>query len=310
MTEEIIQVRNVSKFFKNAKAVNDLSFSVQKGDVYGFLGQNGAGKSTMIRMLLTLIKPTKGSIKIFGNELASHRIDILKRVGAIIEKPDAYKYLSAYQNLALFAKLSGINPTRSLLMDELKRVGLTGREHDKVKTFSQGMKQRLGIAIALVHEPDIIILDEPTNGLDPQGIADMRNMILHLQHERKKTVLVSSHLLSEIEQIATRILIIDKGKKLVEGEASTLFDPANTMIEIETENNENTLLKLQESQWGQYVQPGKDNLLKLKMHKKLLPQLHQWLVQNGVEIISIIPRHSLEDLFLQVTSGKNYVENF
>ncbi|MEO7209693.1 MAG: ABC transporter ATP-binding protein [Chitinophagaceae bacterium] len=309
MTEEIIQVRNVSKSFNNAKAVNDLSFTVQKGDVYGFLGQNGAGKSTMIRMLLTLIKPTKGSIKIFGNELATHRIDILRRVGAIIEKPDVYKYLSAYQNLALFAKLSGINPTRSLLMDELKRVGLTGREHDKVKTFSHGMKQRLGIAIALVHEPDIIILDEPTNGLDPQGIADMRNLILHLRHERKKTVLVSSHLLSEIEQVATRILIIDKGKKLVEGEASTLFDPANTIIEIETANNENTLLKLKESQWKQYVQPASGSSVKLKMHKKLLPSLHQWLVQNGVEIISIIPRHSLEDLFLQVTSGKNYVEN-
>ncbi len=309
MTEEIIQVRNVSKFFKNAKAVNDLSFSVQKGDVYGFLGQNGAGKSTMIRMLLTLIKPTKGSIRIFGNDLATHRIDILKRIGAIIEKPDVYKYLSAYQNLALFAKLSGIAPTRSILMDELKRVGLSGREHDKVKTFSQGMKQRLGIAIALVHEPDIIILDEPTNGLDPQGIADMRNLILHLRHERKKTVLVSSHLLTEIEQVATRILIIDKGKKLVEGEASTLFDPANTIIEIETANNENTLLKLQESQWGQYIQPISGHSVKLKMHKKLLPSLHQWLVQNGVEIISIIPRHSLEDLFLQVTSGKNYVEN-
>ena len=308
MTEEIIQVRNVSKYFKNARAVNDLSFSVQKGDIYGFLGQNGAGKSTMIRMLLTLIRPTRGSIRIFGNELAAHRIDILKRVGAIIEKPDVYKYLSAYQNLALFAKLSGIKPSRSLLMDELKRVGLTGREHDKVKTFSQGMKQRLGIAIALVHEPDIIILDEPTNGLDPQGIADMRHLILHLKQERNKTVLISSHLLSEIEQVATRILIIDKGKKLVEGEAATLFDPAKTIIEIKSENIENTFLKLQGSQWGQYLQPGLDNFIKLKMHKKLLPELHQWMVQNRIEIISIIPRNSLEDLFLQVTSGENYVE--
>ncbi|MFZ1798652.1 MAG: ABC transporter ATP-binding protein [Chitinophagaceae bacterium] len=308
MTEEIIQVRNVSKYFKNASAVNDLSFSVQKGDIYGFLGQNGAGKSTMIRMLLTLIRPTSGSIRIFGNELAAHRIDILKRVGAIIEKPDVYKYLSAYQNLALFAKLSGIKPSRSLLMDELKRVGLTGREHDKVKTFSQGMKQRLGIAIALVHEPDIIILDEPTNGLDPQGIADMRHLILHLKQERNKTVLISSHLLSEIEQVATRILIIDKGKKLVEGEAATLFDPAKTIIEIKSENIENTFLKLQGSQWGQYLQPGLDNFIKLKMHKKLLPELHQWMVQNRIEIISIIPRNSLEDLFLQVTSGENYVE--
>ena len=308
MVEEIIQARNVSKFFKNAKAVNDLSFSVQKGDVYGFLGQNGAGKSTMIRMLLTLIKPTKGSIKYFGKDLSTHRIDILKRVGAIIEKPDVYKYLSAYQNLSLFAKLSGINPSRKALMDELYRVGLQGREFDKVKTYSQGMKQRLGIAIALIHGPEIIILDEPTNGLDPQGIADIRNLILYLHRDRKKTILISSHLLSEIEQVATRILIIDKGKKLVEGEAETLLDPANTVIEIKTGNIENTLVKMHESQWNQYVQAGNENAIKLKMHKKDIPVLHQWMVQNGIEVISLIPRHSLEDLFLQVTSGKNYVE--
>lgn len=135
MIEEIIQARNVSKFFKNVNAVNDLSFSVQKGDVYGFLGQNGAGKSTMIRMLLTLVKPSKGNIQFFRKDLSTHRIDILKRIGAVIEKPDVYKYLSAYQNLSLFAKLSGINPSRNILMDELHRVGLAGRENDKVKTY-------------------------------------------------------------------------------------------------------------------------------------------------------------------------------
>ncbi|MBS1729652.1 MAG: ABC transporter ATP-binding protein [Bacteroidetes bacterium] len=309
MPEEIIQVNHVSKNFKDIIAVNDLSFTVLKNDVYGFLGQNGAGKSTMIRMLLTLIRPSSGEINIFGKQLATHRIESLKRMGAIIEKPDVYKYLSAFQNLALFAKLSGMRPSKSLLMDALKQVGLQNREHDLVKTFSQGMKQRLGIAIALIHEPDIIILDEPTNGLDPQGIADMRKMISYLQQERKKTVLVSSHLLSEIEQIATRILIIDKGKKLIEGEASTLLDPSNTMIEIKALKLEEALAKLRNSQWESLLVPGDEHSIKLKMSKNLIPKLHQWLVQNNVDIISMIPRHSLEDLFLQVTSGKNNVES-
>jgi len=155
--------------------------------VYGFLGQNGAGKSTTIRMLLTLIAPTEGSIEIFGLNLNTHRRQIMQQTGAVIEKPDVYKYLTAYENLKLFAKLSDVKPTNELLMQQLDMVGLAGRAHDKVKTFSQGMKQRLGIAIALVHNPKLIVLDEPTNGLDPQGIADIRNLILHLSRERKKS---------------------------------------------------------------------------------------------------------------------------
>lgn len=178
-----------------------------------FLGRMVPGKSTTIRMLLTLVRPTSGTISIFGKELFTHRTEILKQVGAVIEKPDLYKYLSAFDNLSLFAKLSGIKPTRSLLLDQLKLVGLEERAFSKVKTFSQGMKQRLGIAVALVHDPKLILLDEPTNGLDPQGIADMRNLVLKLSREMGKTILVSSHLLSEIELIATRMLIIHKGKK-------------------------------------------------------------------------------------------------
>ena len=158
----------------------------------------------------------------------------MKQVGAIIEKPDLYKYLSAYENLKLFAKLSGIKYSQRQLMQQLEMVGLQGREHDKVKTFSQGMKQRLGIAISLVHNPKLIILDEPTNGLDPQGIADIRNLILHLSREMKKTIFVSSHLLNEIEQVATRVLIIDKGKKIVEGSAAELFDPSQTIVELDS----------------------------------------------------------------------------
>jgi ABC-type multidrug transport system ATPase subunit len=308
--QEIIKVTSLSKQFGNLTAVDDLSFSVQGGDVYGFLGQNGAGKSTTIRMLLSLIAPTKGDIELFGLNLRSHRIAILKQVGAIIEKPDLYKYLSAYENLKLFAKLSGIKHAEKQLMQQLEMVGLAGREHDKVKTFSQGMKQRLGIAISLVNNPKLIILDEPTNGLDPQGIADIRNLILHLSREMKKTIFVSSHLLNEIEQVATRVLIIDKGRKIVEGSATELFDPSQTIVELNTMNNHTCLQYLQESNWHLYLQPQRGHTILLKMHRNQLPQLHKWLVEHNVELISLQPRHTLEDFFLQVTSGKQYVEAF
>jgi len=308
--QNIIKVTGLTKQFNNITAVNNLSFTVNEGDVYGFLGQNGAGKSTTIRMLLTLIAPTGGSIELFGLNLNTHRRQIMQQTGAVIEKPDVYKYLTAYENLKLFAKLSGVKPTNELLMQQLDMVGLAGRAHDKVKTFSQGMKQRLGIAIALVHNPKLIVLDEPTNGLDPQGIADIRNLILHLSRDRKKTVVVSSHLLNQIEQVATRVLIIDKGKKVIEGSAEELFDPSQTVLEVDTLNNEAALILLQQSRWAEYLQPRRSNTVLLKLNRTIIPQLHTWLVQQGIQVISVQPRHSLEDLFLQVTSGKQHVEAF
>ena len=246
----IITVNNLFKNFNEIAAVNDLSFSVNEGDVYGFLGQNGAGKSTTIRMLLTLIKPSAGEIKIFGKDLQTNRHDILQQTGAIIERPDMYKYLSAFDNLSIFAKMSGIKANRRFIMDQLGMVGLADRSSSKVKTYSQGMKQRLGIAIALVNDPKLIILDEPTNGLDPQGIADMRNLILQLSRELGKTVLVSSHLLSEIELIANRMLIIHKGKKIAEGAVSALLDPSNTLVQLETTDDAAALNKLQNTTWA------------------------------------------------------------
>lgn len=306
--EAIIQVSGLTKQFQHLTAVNNLSFTVHKGDVYGFLGQNGAGKSTTIRMLLSLIVPTAGEISLFGMSLSKNRSDILRQVGAVIEKPDVYKYLSAYDNLKLFAQLSGIQPTRTMLMQQLDMVGLANRATDKVTTFSQGMKQRLGIGIALVHDPQLIVLDEPTNGLDPQGIADIRHLILRLRNEMGKTVVVSSHLLSEIEQIATRLLIIDKGQKLVEGSAETLFDPSQTMVEIQTLNNAATLAALQNSLWQACILPQRDSsALLLKVHQQQLPDLHQFLAATSIGVLSLQPRNSLEDYFLQITSGKSYV---
>ncbi len=308
--QQIVQVTGLTKQFKNLTAVDGLSFSVNEGDVYGFLGQNGAGKSTSIRMMLTLIEPTSGEIEIFGMKLAKHRREILSQIGAVIEKPDIYKYLSAYDNLQLFAKLSGINPSRQQLMDQLEMVGLAHRANDKVKTFSQGMKQRLGIGIALVHNPRLIILDEPTNGLDPQGIADIRNLILHLSRESKKTVIVSSHLLSEIEQIATRVLIIDKGKKLVEGNANELFDPSQTIVELQTMDNVFALQQLKQSKWLNNLQAPRNNAIVLKLDRKEIPILHTDLAEMQVQLLSLQPRHSLEDYFLQITSNNQHVDHY
>lgn len=304
----IIEANHLSKKFKGVSAVNDLSFTVNEGDIYGFLGQNGAGKSTTIRMLLTLIAPTEGEIKLFGKKLSTHRSEILRQVGAVIEKPDLYKYLSAYDNLAIFAKMSGIKVTKDLLMRQLQMVGLQDRAKDTVKTFSQGMKQRLGIAVALVHDPALIVLDEPTNGLDPQGIADMRNLILRLSREMGKTVLISSHLLSEIEVIANRMIIIHKGKKMVEGSVATLLDPAHTLVEVESLDNAATKQLLLQSHWAPLVQSNAAP--QLMMNKTAVPQLISELVGMGVQLQSVSSSHSLENYFLSLTTQSGHVEPF
>jgi ABC-2 type transport system ATP-binding protein len=304
----IIEVEGLCKSFDKKNVVDNLSFTVNQGDVYGFLGQNGAGKSTTIRMLLTLIKPTLGSIKILGKPLQNNRQEILSQIGALIEKPDLYKYLSAYHNLQIFAKLSGCNLSKQELHNKLDQVGLLHRANDKVKTFSQGMKQRLGIAIALVHNPQIIILDEPTNGLDPQGIADIRHLIKSLSEEFNKTVVVSSHLLNEIEQIATKILIIDKGKKIIEGKKDDLFDINKTVVDIATTSQNVLLQYLSLTQWQQCLDTQHDlQNVRLLVNKNQIPLLIKDIVNQGIDIFSVEQRHSLEDYFLKVTKG-NYVQ--
>jgi ABC-type multidrug transport system ATPase subunit len=307
--KSLLEVRDLSKNFGTFEAVKNLSFTVNEGDVYGFLGQNGAGKSTTLRMLLKLITPTTGNFYFSGKKIEIGDNTMLKETGAIIERPDLYKYLSAYDNLYIFAKMSGIKVTRRVIMDQLEMVGLADRHKSKAKTFSQGMKQRLGIAIALVHQPKLIILDEPTNGLDPQGIADMRNLILRLSKEMGKTIIVSSHLLSEIEVIANRMIIINKGKKIVEGDVATLLDPANTLVEIDTTNNIEALAKLQNSKWITFLEDFKKNL-RFRMNRNDVPEIISNLSQMNVDILSVTPRHSLEDYFLSLTNNDTHVEPF
>jgi len=306
----VINVSHLSKQFRDINAVTDLSFSVQEADVYGFLGQNGAGKSTTIRMLLTLISPSEGEIELFGMNLRSHRKEILRQVGAVIERPDLYKYLSAYENLLLFAKMSGMRVRRKQLIDQLEMVGLADRADSKVRTYSQGMKQRLGIAIALIHDPSLVILDEPVNGLDPQGIADMRNLILHLSRHLKKTVLVSSHLLNEMEQIATRMLIIDKGKKIIEGSVNELFDPAKTIVEVGTADTTEAAEIISRSPWASHLKHVQAGHIVFELHKNQLSQLLKDLAIMNIAVTAFTPVNSLEKYFLSLTGTNQHVAAF
>ena len=297
----IIKVNHISKHFGQLKAVDDLSFEVKEGEVFGFLGQNGSGKSTTIRMLLSLIHPTSGRIEIFGKPLQKNRNQILEQVGAIIERPDLYPYLSAKEHLQLFVKLRKRNIGIAEINNTLHLVGLLERASDKVQTFSLGMKQRLGIAIALVHNPQLIILDEPTNGLDPQGIADIRNLIQYLSKEGK-TVMVSSHLLSEIEQLATTLLIIHKGKKMAEGSIKELLDPEKRIVQIKSLNDEKTHQTILDGTFSNYVLPRKEGIF-LKLPTNEIPQLTESLVKAGVALLGVETKNSLEDYFLQITSN-------
>lgn len=299
----VIQVNHLSKQFGSFNAVDELSFSVNQGEVYGFLGQNGAGKSTTIRMLLSLIKPTGGEINIFGLSIDKHREQILEGVGAVVEKPDLYRYLTGYENLNLFAKLSGKKIPKQDVMRCLGVVGLEKRAHDPVRVYSQGMKQRLGIAIALVHNPSLIILDEPTNGLDPQGIADIRNLILNLSKEQNKTVLVSSHLLSEIEQVADRMLIIDKGRKVVEGSVKELLNPDKVQLEIITTDIVHARKVIEQSSWSSGIASSTNDRILLHTSASSVPDLTKYLVQQEVGILSLRAVNSLEAYFLSLTSG-------
>ena len=299
----IIEVRGITKEFNEITAVDNLTFTVNEREVYGFLGENGAGKSTTIRMLLTLIRPTKGEIKIFGLNLSTHRKEILQRAGAIIEKPDLYKYLTAIENLNLFAIMSGLKLSRNQLMSKLEKVGLAERADSKIKTYSQGMKQRLGIAVALVHDPDLIILDEPMNGLDPQGIADIRHLINHLSKDLGKTIFISSHLLSEIEQVADSLLIIHKGKKIAEGSLQELLNPEQSRIEIETKSAKDLELQLKQTAWGSKIIEVNGEKLIMQLKRNEVPILIQQITEMKIDIYSIHKKNSLEDYFLSLTAN-------
>lgn len=299
--DPILEISDLSKSFKGFDAVKNLSFSISKGEVYGFLGQNGAGKSTTMRMILGLIYPDTGRIFINGILFSNSRRHLLRNIGAIIERPDMYGYLSGYENLKIFATLSDPSIKAARLQEVLEIVGLTSRAKDKVKAYSQGMKQRLGIAIAMVHQPDLLILDEPTNGLDPQGIAEMRSLILSLSRDHGKTIVISSHLLHEVEQVASSILIIHKGRKISDGPVSRLLNPNETLIEFSVGAAQDLAGQLLGTPWAHYLQPAQPGMLVFKMNPSHIPALNKWLVEKDVAVCGINTKHSFESYFLSIT---------
>jgi len=274
---------------------------VYEGDVFGFLGPNGAGKSTTIRMLMTLIFPTAGDIKLFGRDIYKERKYILGRVGAIVEKPDFYGYLTAYKNLEILARTSGYPVTKKRIMEILEMVGLEKRYSSKVKTFSHGMKQRLGIAQALIHDPKLIILDEPTTGLDPQGMKEIRELVVSLSKDHQKTIFLSSHILYEVELIANRMVIIDKGKAVIEGYVEDLLNAAETRVNIEVSNPEKSVQIINESDFKGRIDDVSNSTIIMFMKKDEIAPLNRKLVENGIEVSSLIPTRSLEEYFLNLT---------
>jgi ABC-type multidrug transport system ATPase subunit len=300
--EKIIEVKNLVKDYGKFRAVDDVSFDVFQGDVFGFLGPNGAGKSTTIRTMLTLISATSGEIKIFGKELNAHRKEILSEIGCIVEKPDFYKYLSAQKNLEIFARVSGKKVSKSKIAEVIEFVGLKGRENDKVNGFSHGMRQRLGIAQTLIHDPKLIILDEPTTGLDPQGILDIRNLILQLKNERNKTVLLSSHILSEIELIANRMVIISKGKTLVQGNVRELLDEKVLLVSFAV-NDQKKAIGILQKEFPNAIQSTSNDQILLHLSKDEIPACNKLLTDSGISVYSIESKRKLEDYFLKLINS-------
>jgi ABC-type multidrug transport system ATPase subunit len=299
----ILEVKKLVKNYGNFCAVKDVSFDVYQNDVFGFLGPNGAGKSTTIRTVLSLISPTSGAIKLFGKSLTDNRNYILSRIGCIVEKPDFYKYLSAQKNLELFARISGSVISKKRISELIDFVGLAGREKDKVSGFSHGMKQRLGIAQTLLHDPDLIILDEPTTGLDPQGIIDIRNLILKLKNEKNKTVIISSHILSEIELIANRMIIINKGKTIVQGDVAELLNSQEIIVSFKIDNVEKALQLIKQSVFSNCETESLDSTILIHTSTETIASINKLFCNNGINVSSIETKRKLEDYFLRLINA-------
>lgn len=297
MSEWIIQTQNLTKKYRGRPAVDHLNLEIEKGDIYGFLGPNGAGKTTTIRMLLGLIQPSEGSIRIFGRELQKDKLAILRRIGSLVEYPSYYGHLNAVDNLEAIRRILGTPKSR---IDEvLEIVSLTSESRRPVKGFSLGMKQRLGIAASLLGSPDLLILDEPTNGLDPNGIHEIRELIKSMPAQYGITVLVSSHLLSEVEQMANRVGIIRDGRMVFQDTIHNLRQQASHDMELVVSEPDSALWLARDLGVGGTLRQG--TLVFPGMQDKQVPLLVKRLVENGHDIYRVEQnKKSLEDIFMEV----------
>lgn len=299
---DIVQTRGLCKQYGKVLRVNHLDLQVPEGAIYGFLGPNGAGKSTTLKMILGLVRPTAGSISVFGKEVNGHnRLDMLKQVGSLIESPSYYGHLTGEENLKVVQTLRGV-PEKDVY-EVLEIVRLEGQRSKKVTHYSLGMKQRLGLAAALLGFPRLLILDEPTNGLDPAGIQEMRELICSLPARFGMTVLVSSHLLSEIDQMADHVGIIREGELVFQDTLETLHRHSRHNLALRTGDNEEALKLLHQSRVP--CAQEEDYILLPRLDDPDAAKLIRYLIGHGVDVLRLEERQkSLEDIFLKLTGGK------
>jgi ABC-2 type transport system ATP-binding protein len=298
--EIILRITGLTKIFGKLTAVNDLSLELKRGEVFGFLGPNGSGKSTTVGMILGLIEPTAGNIEIFGRNLKDNQWAALRRIGAVVEEPAFYPYLSGWDNLEALSKAIG-GISRSKIDEVLVRVNLRDRAGDKYNQYSMGMKQRLGIASTLLRDPELIILDEPTNGLDPAGTKEVRDLIPELAHE-SRTVFLCSHLLHEVEMVCDRVAIIKQGKLLANAPVQELLTQGQ-MIQIKVEKPARAAELLNTHPWIKSVKIENDFLI-VDAGRENPARVNQVLAENNIFASEIIPQNtSLESIFLQLTGG-------
>lgn len=300
---KVLKLKGVTKSIKGKVLVDQISFEVNEGEVFGFLGPNGAGKTTTIRMLVGLIKPTKGTIEIAGFSVKSHFKEAMRQIGCIVENPELYGYLTGWENLNQFARMLGIKDDKKI-NEVVNLVKLTDRIHEKVKTYSLGMKQRLGIAQALLGGPKLLILDEPTNGLDPAGIRELREFIHMLVKEQNISVFISSHLLSEIEMICDRVGIINKGKMVRVSTVKELIKEAAERVEWRVSPIQKALELLKKDSSIQDV-IVKDGVILCRMSPLKINEVIQKFVANDVQVNGVkTMSETLEDLFMELTGGE------
>lgn len=302
MRKTVLELKNVSKSFGKRKVIDNLNLEVQEGEIYGFLGPNGSGKTTTIKMILKLISSDSGEIKVNGYDTTKEFEKAMECIGAIVENPDLYKYMSGIDNLRLHARIRNIDEKR--IEEVLELVELKEREKDKVSKYSLGMKQRLGLALTLLHKPKVLILDEPTNGLDPAGIKKLRDILKEISHQEGVAVFVSSHILSEMQLMCDKVAVLDNGK-IVKVENITNIDDNGETIET-VEIKANYLEKAQSIIKEEFKidTENEDDHINITLPADKLPQVIKELAVADVEIKAVIPReHSLEEIFFDATKG-------
>ncbi len=309
LSDPILQIEGLTKRYGQRVAVDNLSLNVNCGDIYGFLGHNGAGKSTTIRMIMGMVWPTSGAIRVNGHLINTGRHKHHWPVGAIIESPIFYDHLSGRTNLEILASLSG-GAEASRIDEVVKTVGLTERQNDKVSVYSHGMRQRLGVAQALLPNPELIILDEPLDGLDPRGIRDMRDVMTNAVRNHGVTLFISSHILSEVEMTCNRVAVIHQGKKLFEGTTKELISVSNRVL-LRISNGRSPADLLGRLPYVEAFKSTDDpTRWMLNLDHAKIPDLNRELVKAEIDVLELTPhRNRLEDVFLSLTEGGNSPEN-